>query len=1240
MLKRKYTKKKKMPKKKYTKKRKYIKKRKYTKKRYLRGGEKTAIEMKLENIETNIKTNETELANTTDVYRRLNLKLTLNDLKKQQTDLKEQQFYLHKDKYTIGTNPMNANGTKTKNGSKSNDSESKSNDSESKSKSKFYTSQFKQKKNPLESKSAKPEPAAVPPARPAAPSQPPPPPSRPPPPPPPPPQPAPPPPPPPRSAAPSQPPPPPPRPAEQDVDCEEYKNMKRHNINDKAIQSRIGNEVFTKCSSSSLPPPPPPSRPPPPPPVTATKCDYNELIKKSDDFYSKFLTLKVLDNKIQKITDDISEEELKNRICLFAENTRPVFHKKLQQLMTDFISIKKSDFKSVYTENYSYKDLVTRLLTKRPICFYDKDDIFMLRNNNKGTIKNLDFSTTPRLVGTPIPVEEYISYDEMAISALLSVSVPTYFINDGNRHNKGNKSTTADYEKYGVYVGSVGARFERRELMEWCYMIVTPTQNTTENGYGSSAPDSDKKKLLQAWAKFYEEKQSDNNYYFLTFTDANPKNNENRYLKIEENVYLDKIIYKKRMQMVIEPFLIDANDRLDLFKDQGKNSVYVHAVGLGIGEWALNPDIQGQIIVDVYSEVIDAKDLPNISVVDFSWFPNSMNDTHRNTRIKFYFTKRNPAAKLESDQLLVAQYAWDGNSYPGNEYWNNLLYASGDPAAACCSLISELQNPEINPSFCEPHKFYIVGGEEEPNAPDEPIVIDEPIAPDEPNDVDKTIELDKIFDVTKLIEPGEYSGFMDKIIEHQNHRFQELTQLLNADHNRKVYIPGKPKNDSKFPFNFFILLGAGQAAFDWYNDFDNCKRNFNLTQDQIKMIYNNDRFDYPGFNKDLTTNIFSQDIQIIREIVTKLNAHVKKMCDIICFNYLLMMYNLNKLANNLYWQFNDRVIFTEKLPFGEISNCNILVWGTIITEWNKPDETQLTDGHIAVSIQKQQPGSFGIVVSPTYLTDNNLDNLFETSKTTYTNDCGLSPISEDEEEDDDEEGEESNEEAEGEGEGEEEGAEGEESDEEADADKEGKKEEGEEEEKEGEGEEGEGEGDEEGDEEEGDESDQLKKCRKDIIEKEKLITKIQNTEEYGKRLIEEIKKNPNNYEITKQLKTSKKQVEDLTKQLKKLNERPTDYLNGKPVTEGTKFINKMINCQVNELQKIDTTGKSDDDLITEFLNKIKECEQQKTGGLKKYIKKTNKIKRNRNKIKSKRNKIKSKRNKIKSKRNRYSKKKI
>ncbi len=72
------------------------------------------------------------------------------------------------------------------------------------------------------------------------------------------------------------------------------------------------------------------------------------------------------------------------------------------------------------------------------------------------------------------------------------------------------------------------------------------------------------------------------------------------------------------------------------------------------------------------------------------------------TVIDLRFSRRNPAEKLrgaDENQLLVLSYAWDGNAFPGNEYWVGSLTATGDPAAACMSTISELHNPMVNPGF-------------------------------------------------------------------------------------------------------------------------------------------------------------------------------------------------------------------------------------------------------------------------------------------------------------------------------------------------------------------------------------------------------------------------------------------------------------------------------------------------------------------------------------------------------------
>jgi len=125
---------------------------------------------------------------------------------------------------------------------------------------------------------------------------------------------------------------------------------------------------------------------------------------------------------------------------------------------------------------------------------------------------------------------------------------------------------------------------------------------------------------------------------------------------------------------------------------------------LGLGVWQICPQ-QAQWMIDVYKDILTVGNFEHIAVIDFSWFPDIPCEPEIKTNkgqhmIQIKFSKRDPAEKLDSsDYLLVAMYAWDGNSYPGNEYWKGMLHASGDPAAACCSTISELQNPEINKEF-------------------------------------------------------------------------------------------------------------------------------------------------------------------------------------------------------------------------------------------------------------------------------------------------------------------------------------------------------------------------------------------------------------------------------------------------------------------------------------------------------------------------------------------------------------
>ena len=106
-----------------------------------------------------------------------------------------------------------------------------------------------------------------------------------------------------------------------------------------------------------------------------------------------------------------------------------------------------------------------------------------------------------------LSLEQLMSYDEMAMSALMSVGGPTQFVNRGDRYNRGRVDEDGTFVAHGVYIGCVGARFERPEKMEWQHMIVSKDQNVAGKGYGPpDAANYRASPMLQAWAKLYEVK--------------------------------------------------------------------------------------------------------------------------------------------------------------------------------------------------------------------------------------------------------------------------------------------------------------------------------------------------------------------------------------------------------------------------------------------------------------------------------------------------------------------------------------------------------------------------------------------------------------------------------------------------------------------------------------------------------------------------------------------------------------
>eukprot|EP00483_Globobulimina_turgida_P008761 UN08779 len=185
-------------------------------------------------------------------------------------------------------------------------------------------------------------------------------------------------------------------------------------------------------------------------------------------------------------------------------------------------------------------------------------------------------------------------------------------------------------------------------------------------------------------------------------------------------------IYRRRISISLELFLFDADYRAKQYKQMYANDLpkdklkgaYCHIVGLGTGVWSFEKREQNRIIVEAATEIINNTNLANIDCVYFSWIDvsNEVKDEmfesfgdgqylakdNNGHAVSIKFGRREPADVLQEPYtycLTVAMFAWDSNSFVGNEYYHRMLSASGDPAAAACSTIPFVQNSEINKEY-------------------------------------------------------------------------------------------------------------------------------------------------------------------------------------------------------------------------------------------------------------------------------------------------------------------------------------------------------------------------------------------------------------------------------------------------------------------------------------------------------------------------------------------------------------
>lgn len=406
------------------------------------------------------------------------------------------------------------------------------------------------------------------------------------------------------------------------------------------------------------------------PTITAShviKVSYEELVENSRVFLRTIGKFPPIPNKIQDLVQQDSSRV--EQIVQDAENVEILLSKEAYALMTKFLAYKKvhgnSVERAVYEGISTTEAFIDRLLKMRPLAFYtEMNDTFL-----RGDIIPFIAGDEWLKVGTEkepadISMAEYLTFEEMELSALIAVSTPTYFINDGNRYNRG-YCEKAPFPLHGHLIGAVGARFEVPGLMEHKRMV--------KSSMKAAHPEDP---VNQMWKDFYSSTAED------------------EYLGPEE---LHAPTYSIRLRRILEPIICYANR---VASENGKQAV-LGLVGFGLGVWELKGSCQQALYREVVEQIISEHQLSNIDYIDMLWMGNKglihLVADALGRPIELRFNDISPIYPVAEGQMLISTYAWDSNSFPGNEYWASDLYSSGDPTAACCSTIQQLQNPYINP---------------------------------------------------------------------------------------------------------------------------------------------------------------------------------------------------------------------------------------------------------------------------------------------------------------------------------------------------------------------------------------------------------------------------------------------------------------------------------------------------------------------------------------------------------------
>ena len=305
--------------------------------------------------------------------------------------------------------------------------------------------------------------------------------------------------------------------------------------------------------------------------------------------------------------DERTESE-QRKLLTFASRSYPIVHEDVLKKAKRFLD-KNRETHPIYA-SMNLLDFFDRLIRKRPLVFIGAQDDWMDKYGNKG-LGDWDWKA-----GNDI--ENFLTYREQKISALIQLSTETLLINSGGRYNKGKPAPEGSFIKEAVYVGVVGARFEKPGKMDHQDCVVSKDS-------GRWTRQSSR----------YEHEQIGHSDFFFNVTQ-----------------------YKKRMKLSFETFLLEANMR----GQKQKKKVYCHVVGLGLGVWQLRGyQNQTKHFFDAFEESLDKllenNSIQHLSDVDFSWVAPPVTavfkhlHTFKDSNVRIHISRRDPFANHERDKV-------------------------------------------------------------------------------------------------------------------------------------------------------------------------------------------------------------------------------------------------------------------------------------------------------------------------------------------------------------------------------------------------------------------------------------------------------------------------------------------------------------------------------------------------------------------------------------------------------------